>query len=54
MFILKAHYSTGKVAAGFTSTAMEPVTLHEAAIIDEDVVRYERIKKKGKYFTNFY
>ena len=28
---------------------MDPVTLHEAAIIDEDVVRYERIKKKGTW-----
>ncbi|XP_065211113.1 RING-type E3 ubiquitin-protein ligase PPIL2 [Planococcus citri] len=50
-----AHYSTGKVAAGFTSTAMDPVTLHEAAVIDEDVVRYERVKKKGyvRLVTNF-
>ncbi|XP_072163471.1 RING-type E3 ubiquitin-protein ligase PPIL2-like [Diadema setosum] len=42
-----AHYSTGMVAAGFTSTAMAPATIHEAAVIDEDIVRYERIKKKG-------
>ena len=43
-----AHYSTGAVAASFTSTAMAPVFTHEAAIVDEDLVRYERVKKKGK------
>ncbi|XP_077293328.1 RING-type E3 ubiquitin-protein ligase PPIL2 [Arctopsyche grandis] len=42
-----AHYSTGAVAASFTSTAMVPETHHEAAIIHEDDVRYERVKKKG-------
>jgi len=42
-----AHYSTGKVSASFTSTAMEPNTHHEAAIIDEDDVRHSRVKKKG-------
>lgn len=42
-----AHYSTGRVAASFTSTAMVPETEHEAAIIDEDVIRYERVKKKA-------
>ncbi|XP_052800214.1 RING-type E3 ubiquitin-protein ligase PPIL2-like [Mya arenaria] len=42
-----AHYSTGAVSASFTSTAMEPTTQHEAAIIDEDIIRYERLKKKG-------
>ena len=36
------------VAAGFTSTVMNPETVHEAAILDEDVVRYSRIKKKGE------
>lgn len=45
-----AHYSTGQVAASFTSTAMVPVTEHETAIIDEDIIRYERVKKKG-YLT---
>lgn len=35
------------VAAGFTSTVMEPVTEHVAAILNEDVVRYDRVKKKG-------
>lgn len=42
-----AHYSTGRVAAGFTSTVMEPETAHEAAIVDEDILRYERVKKKA-------
>ena len=43
-----APYSTGKVAASFTSTALNRETVHEAAIIEEDVVRYSRVKKKGK------
>ncbi|KAK3085164.1 hypothetical protein FSP39_025276 [Pinctada imbricata] len=43
-----AHYSTGRVAASFTSTAMDPSTQHEAAIIDEDILRYEIAKKNGK------
>lgn len=42
-----AHYSTGAVAASFTSTAMAPVYNHEAALLDDHVVRYERVKKKG-------
>lgn len=42
-----AHYSTGAVAASFTSTAMAPKLVHEPAIIHEDEVRYERVKKKG-------
>ncbi|XP_014676142.1 PREDICTED: peptidyl-prolyl cis-trans isomerase-like 2 [Priapulus caudatus] len=42
-----AHYSTGAVAAGFTSTTMDPETRHSAAIVDEDVVRYARVKKKS-------
>ena len=48
-----APYSTGKVAASFTSTAMNRETVHEAAIIEEDVVRYSRVKKKGNiiHFT---
>ena len=50
-----APYSTGKVAASFTSTAMNRETIHEAAIIEEDVVRYSRVKKKGyvRLVTNF-
>jgi hypothetical protein len=35
------------VAAGLTSTVMAPVTEHEAAIVADDLVRYERVKKKG-------
>nr|XP_023027013.1 peptidyl-prolyl cis-trans isomerase-like 2 [Leptinotarsa decemlineata] len=42
-----AHYSTGAVAASFTSTAMVPKLVHEAAIVHEDEVRYQRVKKKG-------
>lgn len=42
-----AHYSTGAVAASFTSTAMVPVYNHEAAILDDQEIRYERVKKKG-------
>ncbi|XP_072809558.1 RING-type E3 ubiquitin-protein ligase PPIL2 isoform X3 [Vicugna pacos] len=42
-----AHYSTGKVSASFTSTAMVPETKHEAAAIDEDVLRYRFVRKKG-------
>ncbi|XP_020718823.1 RING-type E3 ubiquitin-protein ligase PPIL2 [Bombus terrestris] len=42
-----AHYSTGAVAAGFTSTVMPTETTHQAAVIAEDLVRYERVRKKG-------
>jgi len=42
-----AHYSTGKVTASFTSTALAPFSRTERDIIDEDEVRYERIKKKA-------
>ncbi|XP_001602955.1 RING-type E3 ubiquitin-protein ligase PPIL2 [Nasonia vitripennis] len=50
-----AHYSTGAAAAGLTSTVMPRVTTLEAAVLEEDVVRYERVKKKGyvKIITNF-
>uniref|UniRef100_A0A915KPW1 RING-type E3 ubiquitin-protein ligase PPIL2 n=1 Tax=Romanomermis culicivorax TaxID=13658 RepID=A0A915KPW1_ROMCU len=50
-----AHFSTGKVAAGFTSTVMEPITRHEAAIIDESELKYRRVSKKGyvRLVTNF-
>lgn len=48
-----AHYSTGAVAAGFTSTVMAPKLVHEAAIIHEDEIRYERVKKKGRYLKWF-
>ncbi|XP_023694726.1 RING-type E3 ubiquitin-protein ligase PPIL2 isoform X2 [Paramormyrops kingsleyae] len=42
-----AHYSTGRVSASFTSTAMTPQTTHEADKIADDVVRYQYVKKKG-------
>ncbi|CAF1231425.1 unnamed protein product [Rotaria sp. Silwood1] len=45
-----ATYSTGRLAASFTSTSMDPVTIMEAAIRDENDIRYTRIKngkKKG-------
>uniref|UniRef100_A0A8C4TDU3 RING-type E3 ubiquitin-protein ligase PPIL2 n=1 Tax=Erpetoichthys calabaricus TaxID=27687 RepID=A0A8C4TDU3_ERPCA len=42
-----AHYSTGRVSASFTSTAISPETTHEADSIEEDVVRYQYVKKKG-------
>ncbi|CRL08615.1 CLUMA_CG021222, isoform A [Clunio marinus] len=50
-----AHYSTGKVAASFTSTAIAPSVKTEADIVEEDLVRYERVKKKGyiRLNTNF-
>ena len=34
-----AHYSEGKVAASFTSTAMGRETKHVAAVLEDDVVR---------------
>ncbi|KAI9496710.1 hypothetical protein BDB00DRAFT_891330 [Zychaea mexicana] len=50
-----AHFSTGRVAASFTSSAMTPVTLNEKALIDEDIFMYKRIKTKGyaRLITNF-
>lgn len=50
-----AHYSTGAVAASFTSTSMVPVCKLEAAVIEEDIIKYERVKKKGyvRLSTNF-
>uniref|UniRef100_A0A914UY15 RING-type E3 ubiquitin-protein ligase PPIL2 n=2 Tax=Plectus sambesii TaxID=2011161 RepID=A0A914UY15_9BILA len=50
-----AHYSQGKVAAGFTSTVMEPITRQKAAVLDADVVKYSRVKKNGyvRMVTNF-
>ena len=44
----QAHYSTGAAAASLTSTVMPTITTVDAAILEENVVRYERIKKKGK------
>lgn len=42
-----AHYSTGKVSASLTSTAITPFLRTEYDIVEEDLVRYERVKKKG-------
>uniref|UniRef100_A0A8K9UMY7 RING-type E3 ubiquitin-protein ligase PPIL2 n=1 Tax=Oncorhynchus mykiss TaxID=8022 RepID=A0A8K9UMY7_ONCMY len=42
-----AHYSTGRVSASFTSTAMTPATEHTADAISDDTVRYSYVKKKG-------
>lgn len=41
-------------AASLTSTVMPTVTVLERAVLDEDTVRYERVKKKGyvKMITN--
>ncbi|XP_054153558.1 RING-type E3 ubiquitin-protein ligase PPIL2-like [Oppia nitens] len=51
-----AHYSTGAVAASFTSTAMDPVwSKLEPAILTDDAILYPKIKKKGyvRFVTNF-
>ena len=48
---MQAHYSTGAVAASFTSTVMPTETTHQAAVIAEDLVPYERVKKKGLYIA---
>ena len=36
-----AHFSQGKMAAGFTSTTFEPVTDNHAAVLEDNVVRYD-------------
>ncbi len=43
-----ASYSTGRVAASFTSTVMEICTQQEPAIIDENEIRWARTIKQGK------
>ncbi len=43
-----ATYSTGRLAASFTSTSMDPVTIMEAAVRDENEIRYARIKNEKK------
>lgn len=50
-----AHFSTGRAAASFTSTVMEPVMKVEAAVLDEFSYRYQYVKKKGyvRLVTNF-
>lgn len=42
-----AHYSTGKASASFTSTAITPFGRTEMDTLGDDLVRYERVKKKG-------
>jgi len=42
-----AHYSTTDVSASFTSTAVDVATTHEPAVLEDSVVRYQRVKKKG-------
>ncbi|CAD5113220.1 DgyrCDS2403 [Dimorphilus gyrociliatus] len=42
-----ALYSTGRVAASLTSTVMGVETQQEFAVVDEDIIRYQRIKKKA-------
>ncbi|VDN51741.1 unnamed protein product [Dracunculus medinensis] len=50
-----AHYSQGHVAAGLTSTTMEPITQNKAAVLGDDTVRYARVTKQGyvRIITNF-
>lgn len=42
-----AHFSTGEAAASFTSTHFTPRTTNTAGTLEDDVVRYARVKKKG-------
>jgi peptidyl-prolyl cis-trans isomerase-like protein 2 len=42
-----AHFSTGRMAASFTSTSMAPVTINERVLIEEDEFMYKKIKDKG-------
>uniref|UniRef100_A0A6A7FVE1 Peptidyl-prolyl cis-trans isomerase-like 2 n=1 Tax=Hirondellea gigas TaxID=1518452 RepID=A0A6A7FVE1_9CRUS len=42
-----AHYSTGAVAASLTSTATNIATEHQPAVLEDHVVRYARVNKKG-------
>ncbi|KAK6103553.1 RING-type E3 ubiquitin-protein ligase PPIL2 [Brugia pahangi] len=50
-----AHYSQGRVAAGLTSTMMEPITQQKAAVLDADTVKYARVNKNGyvRIITNY-
>jgi len=50
-----AHYSQGKMAAGFTSTAFDPVTENRAEVLEDNVVRYSRVTKNGyvQIVTNY-
>jgi len=42
-----AHYSQGKVSAGFTSTTLDPATNNESAVLEDDEVKYSRVTKNG-------
>jgi len=42
-----AHYSTGLRGASLTSTAYDRITEGEAAILDDEIVKYRMVKKKG-------
>lgn len=42
-----AHYSSGEVSASFTSTHMTVRTKNTAAAIDDEIVKYRKIKSKG-------
>uniref|UniRef100_A0AC35TT50 RING-type E3 ubiquitin transferase n=1 Tax=Rhabditophanes sp. KR3021 TaxID=114890 RepID=A0AC35TT50_9BILA len=50
-----AHYSEGKMSAGFTSTACDPVTQNKAAVLEHDHVKYSRVVKNGyvRILTNY-
>ena len=43
-----AHYSTGAMSGSFTSTSEDRTNIQLAAYLDDDVVRYERMKKLKK------
>lgn len=43
-----AHYSTGAMSGSFTSTSQDRTNIQQAAFLDDDVVRYDRVKKLGK------
>ncbi|XP_065197325.1 RING-type E3 ubiquitin-protein ligase PPIL2-like [Sycon ciliatum] len=42
-----AHFSTGRMAASFTSSTLCPVTEQEAAVVSDEVIRYQKVKKRG-------
>lgn len=50
-----AHYSTGNVAASFTSTVMTVENETETAVLDDQTIRYRFVKTKGyaRLQTNF-
>ena len=50
-----AVYSTGQASVSFTSTATPRETRITPAVLDKDIVRYSRVKKKGyvRLVTNF-